>query len=57
MYDGICNIYLDGLLALSLDLDPEDMPRHVNLPLNGAVQMKIELDGSYYYALGNMTVS
>lgn len=52
------NIYLDGELAFSVDLDPEAMPRHYEVPLNGAIQMKIEASyDTADFALANITVS
>lgn len=53
------NIYLDGTLVFSIDLDPEAFPEHVEIPLNGALQMKIEGTGSAgsYFALADMKVS
>lgn len=53
-------IYLDGELVFSLDLDPERMPEHYTIPLDGALQMKIVLDSGYlghYYAMANIKVS
>ena len=53
-----CNIYLDGELVFSLDLDPEMMPREYTVPLNGALQMKIEVDDdAWAFALANIQVS
>lgn len=58
MYKGqSIEIYLDGELAFSLDLDPEALVEHYEIPLHGALQMKIE--GSYYayaFAMVNVTV-
>lgn len=52
------NIYLDGELVFSLDLDPEMMPREYTVPLNGALQMKIEaVHPRYCFALADMRVS
>lgn len=49
------NIYLDGELAFSLDLDPEAMPQRYEVPLHGALQMKIE-GSSWYFALADVVV-
>lgn len=46
------NIYLDGKLSYTLDLDPYAMPQHCVVPLNGALQMKIEMSrngGNYCF--------
>lgn len=58
--NGELNIYLDGELTYSLGLAAEMMPKHVTIPLDGAVQMKIELGSRYlghYYAMCNIQVS
>lgn len=57
--EGQCNIYLDGELALSIDLDPEMMPREYTVPLNGALQMKIAMNdwGGHTFALADVRVS
>lgn len=63
MVEGTLNIYLDDSLSFSVDLDPESMPQHYDIPLHNALQMKIELDGwnaRYYgnvYGLCNLEVS
>lgn len=59
MFSRSCNIYLDGELAFSIDLDPEMMPEHYEIPLDGAVQMKIETDpfGDDAYGIANIQVS
>ena len=54
------SIYLDGELAFSAKAEFEDMPRHYEVPLNGALQMKIESKESgmfISYALANVRVS
>ncbi len=43
LHDVTLNIYLDGELSFSADLSYEDLPRHFDVPLYGALQMKIEL--------------
>lgn len=40
--DTNVNIYLDGTLTQNLSFKAEDLPRHVSIPLNGALQLKIE---------------
>ena len=62
MCAGALNIYLDNELAFSLDLDPYAMPDYYQVPLNGAIQMKIELDSGdwsweHNYAMANVQVS
>lgn len=42
-HDVTLNIYLDGSLSFSADLSYEDLPKHFDVPLYGALQMKIEL--------------
>lgn len=49
-------IYLDDELVFSLTPDPEDMPKHYTVDLNGAVQMKIT-GNSDYFAFANVKVS
>lgn len=55
------NIYLDGTLSFSADLNGEMLPKHFDVPLNGALQMKIECECKDYsgkvFALANLTVS
>ena len=41
------NIYLDGKIAYSTKLYPTDLARRISIPLNGALQMKIDLSHSY----------
>lgn len=43
LHNVTLNIYLDGSLSFSTDLNPEDLPKHFEVPLYGALQMKIEL--------------
>lgn len=49
------NIYLDGELVFSVDLDPEAMPQRYEVPLHGALQMKIE-GSSWCFALADVVV-
>lgn len=59
MHQGSLNIYLDDALAFSMDLDPEAMPKHIEVPLHYALQMKIELDSGYLwqdYGMGNIEI-
>jgi len=52
------SIYLDGELAFAVEPDPEAFPVHYEVPLNGALQMKIEGDwNTYQFALANVRVS
>ncbi len=37
------NVYLDGIIAYSKDMKYDDLAQKVTVPLNGALQMKIEL--------------
>ncbi len=37
------NIYLDGVIAYTKELDSEDVAKKITIPLDGALQMKIEI--------------
>lgn len=50
------NIYLDGNLAFSADMDAEEMPKHYTVQLHNALQMKIEMTNGYY-RLANIEIS
>lgn len=55
-------IYLDGERVFTVEVAPESMPEHYEIPLNGALQMKIEsdntsLDYASKAALANIRVS
>ena len=57
-----CNIYLDNELAMSIDVSENMMPTHYNLPLHGALQMRItissgSLDQSPRYGFVNAQLS
>lgn len=59
MVKGMLNIYLDGELAYTMELDPEALPPHCNVPLNGALQMKIQVKHDSVwdpYGMGNMEI-
>lgn len=57
MRDGTYNIYLDGRLAYSINLKAEDLPKHYEIDLNGALQMKINgAENAYCFALANLEV-
>lgn len=52
------DIYLDGELAYSIDLDPEALPEEYEIDLNGALQMKIEgSTDAACFALADMKIS
>lgn len=36
------NIYLDGTFVKNIRMGYEDLPQHISIPLNGALQLKIE---------------
>ncbi len=55
MSDGTVDIYLDGELALSADMGPEELPKHFTVPLHNALQMKIAMPNCYY-ALANVEI-
>jgi len=39
----LINIYLDGIIAYTKDVNYDDVAQKVTVPLNGALQMKIEV--------------
>lgn len=59
-HDATYNIYLDGELVFSVDTWGEMKLQHYEVPLNGAVQMKIVGEGEscypYAYAMVNVQV-
>lgn len=61
MTEAALDIYLDGDLMFSLDLEPEMMVEHYEIPLDGAIQMKVVSGNGNgdlaYYALTNVKVS
>lgn len=58
MENGTFNIYLDNELAFSLDLEPNMMPTHYDVPLHGALQMKFEGGGwSDHYGIANIEIN
>ena len=57
--EGSVTIELDGIVAFSMDLNAEMLPKHVTIPLNHALQMKISFDHRYagdVYGLGEMVI-
>lgn len=44
--DNTVNIYLDGVYSQSITLEPEEMAKTVTIPLEYALQLKIEKEGS-----------
>ncbi len=46
-YDSTLNIFLNGELKHSIDVGAEDLPKKYTIPLNGALQMKFEMQCSY----------
>lgn len=57
--DGILEIYLDGQLYDSIDIGWQDLPQTVRVPLNGALQLKLQMVGygnMAHYGLCEMTV-
>lgn len=48
MTDSTLNIYLDGEVAFSMDLKANDLPESIEVPLNRALQMKIEMTYGCY---------
>jgi hypothetical protein len=41
--DATIRVYLDGKIVKEVEIGGEDLPKKVTVPLNGALQMKIEL--------------
>ena len=56
MHKTTISIYLDGQLATAFDLDQEGLPKHYDIPLNGALQMKIE-GSNNFHTLANAIIS
>ena len=44
--DNTVNVYLDGVYSQSITLEPEEMAKTVTIPLEYALQLKIEKEGS-----------
>lgn len=55
MRKGTLNIYLDGQLSFSVDMEPEELPKHFTVPLYNALQMKLEMSNDCY-DLGNVEI-
>lgn len=55
MNNTTVNIYLDGELAFSLEMTPEELPQQVEVPLHNALQMKIEMTNNAH-ALANVEI-
>lgn len=43
--DATINIYLDGIIAYTTDMKHSDLAKKINIPLNGALQMRVEVVG------------
>ena len=58
-YDGELTIYLDGQQSFSIPLESDMTPEYCTVPLNGALNMRIELyDGDFYdYGMAEIRVS
>lgn len=58
--DGIISFYLNGDFMQQITITPESMPKHIAIPLDNALQLKIEMnpgDSGTQYGLANVTVS
>lgn len=58
--DDILTIYLDGEQVFSVKPNAEDFPSHYEIPLNGALQMKMTVSNGWFtwpFALANLQVS
>ncbi|MBQ3109941.1 MAG: NPCBM/NEW2 domain-containing protein [Clostridia bacterium] len=42
-HDATLNIYVDGIIAYTRELNYDDVAQKITIPLNGALQMKIEV--------------
>lgn len=51
-YEKEAVIYLDGSIVQSISLAPEEMVKHVAIPLNGAMQLKIDTPKTYSCDIG-----
>lgn len=59
-FESTINIYLDGKKVNTYELNSTDLPRAVTIPLNGALQMKIEAKNSLFstaVGFGNITLN
>lgn len=57
-YEKEVVIYLDGSIVQSISLAPEEMVKHVAIPLNGAMQLKIDTPlGSFDIGFANAELS
>lgn len=48
-YDATVNIYLDGIIAYTAEIGYDDVAKKITVPLENALQMKIELKTGNYY--------
>lgn len=61
--DTLVHIYLDGVLVKTVAVEAESLPKHITVPLNSALQLKIEraipegvLGNTSKYGFANLTV-
>lgn len=54
-HNATLNVYLDGSLYETFELSAEDLPRTINVSLDNALQLKLELSTSFhtYYGIAN----
>ncbi len=52
MYDGAFNIYLDGKYTQTIEIGSEDPVKHISLPLDNALQLKIATNHPDCYVWG-----
>ena len=55
--EKLINIYLDGILSQTIELEPEQLAQNVHIPLNNALQMKIEVAEGKYIGFANAVLS
>lgn len=55
--EKIINIYLDGILSQTIVLEPDQLAENVHIPLNNALQMKIEIENMNNIGFANAKLS
>lgn len=55
--EKIINIYLDGILSQTIVLEPNQLAENVHIPLNNALQMKIEIENRNNIGFANAILS
>lgn len=56
-HDAVFSIYLDGTITQTLEVKANDLPKHMTIQLNKALQLRIEADsGNSWYGFVNAKV-